>query len=241
MRIPRVYLSDISPDTNEVTISGQTGTHLIKVLRVKNGHPVTLFDGRGTEYQAVITEVKRHHITLQINSFKRVSRESPLSITLVQGISRGERMDWVLQKATELGVCHIMPIYTNRSMVSLDEKRLSSRMSHWQGVITHACEQCGRNTLPELYLPTSLPGILDKLSPSHCYYLEPDCDRHLNQIGKPEKLCLIIGPEGGFDKEERVLMGQHGITPLNMGPRILRTETAAIAALAAIGALWGDL
>ena len=114
-------------------------------------------------------------------------------------------------------------------------------MSHWHGVITHACEQCGRNTLPELSLPTSLPDILDQLSPSHCYYLEPDCGQHLNQINKPEKLCLIIGPEGGFDKEERVLMNQHNIAPLNMGPRILRTETAAIAALAAIGALWGDL
>jgi len=241
MRIPRVYLSDLSPDTNEVIISDQTSTHLIKVLRVKRDHPVTLFDGRGVEYQAVVTEVMRKSLTLHINSHQEVNRESSLPITLIQGISRGERMDWVLQKATELGVNHIMPIYTNRSMVSLDEKRLQSRMSHWQGIITHACEQCGRNTLPALSLPAPLPDILDQQPSGPCYYLEPDCDRHLRQINKPQRLSLVIGPEGGFDKEERALMSQHKIIPVNMGPRILRTETAAIAALSAIGTLWGDL
>ena len=154
---------------------------------------------------------------------------------------RSERMDWVLQKATELGVSNIMPAYTKRSMVTLDEKRLQSRMRHWLGILTHACEQCGRNTLPTLSPPQTLPDILSIQSPENCYYLEPDCDSHLRHINKPEKIILIIGPEGGFDPEERQLMKKHNVQPINMGPRILRTETAGIAALAAIGALWGDL
>jgi len=241
MRTPRVYTPDIPSDSNEITIDGQAYTHLVKVLRVKTSHLITLFDGHSKECQAVITEVNRKSLTLKINSCQEIDRESPLSITLIQGISRGERMAWVLQKATELGVSNIMPAYTKRSMVSLNEKRLQSRMSHWQGVITHACEQCGRNNLPVLSLPAPLPEILNKQSPGHCYYLDPESDRHLRQLSKPEKISLIIGPEGGFDNEERILMTQLQINSLNIGPRILRTETAAIAALSAIGAIWGDL
>ena len=210
-------------------------------LRVKTNQPITLFDGHGKEYQTVVTEINRKYLILQINSCQEINRESPLSITLIQGISRGERMDWVLQKATELGVSNIMPAYTKRSMVSLNEKRLQSRMSHWQGVIAHACEQCGRNNLPVLFQPAPLPEILGHQSPGHCYYLDPESDRRLNQLSKPEKLSLIIGPEGGFDNEERTLMTQRRINSLNIGPRILRTETAAIAALSVIGAQWGDL
>lgn len=241
MRIPRVYFPEIPVDDDEVVISGQAGSHLSKVLRLKTGHRVTLFNGCDSEYQATVTKVDRHSIALRIDSHTQVSRESPLSITLVQGISRGERMDWVLQKATELGVSNILPAYTKRSMVILDEKRLQSRMHHWLGVITNACEQCGRNTLPSLSLPESLPDILDKQAFDNCYYLEPDCDSRLRQINKPENICLIIGPEGGFDPDERELMKKHSVNPINMGPRILRTETAGIAALAAIGVLWGDL
>lgn len=241
MRTHRVYFPELSTDDNEVVISGQTFIHLTRVLRVKPGQQLIIFDGQGIEYQATITTVERKSITVSILSSETVSRESPLSITLVQGISRGERMDWLLQKATELGVCRIMPSYTKRSMVVLDDKRLQSRMLHWQGIITSACEQCGRNTLPELYPPVSLPELLSRQSVKNCYYLDPDGAQRLSELGKSDSICFIIGPEGGFDIEEKELMNKHGIKPLAMGPRILRTETAGITAIAAVAALWGDL
>ena len=150
-------------------------------------------------------------------------------------------MDWLLQKATELGVSRIMPAYTKRSVVVLDDKRLQSRMLHWQGIITSACEQCGRNTLPELSSPVPLPEILTRQSEQNCYYLDPDGTQRLGEIGELDSICFIIGPEGGFDTAEKELMSKRGITPLAMGPRILRTETAGITAIAAVAALWGDL
>jgi len=241
MRTHRVYFPELSAGVNEVVISGQTFTHLTRVLRVKPGQQLIIFDGRGIEYQATVTTVERKSITVSILSSETVNRESPLSITLVQGISRGERMDWLLQKATELGVSRIMPTYTKRSVVVLDDKRLQSRMLHWQGIITNACEQCGRNTLPELSPPLSLMEILTRQSVKNCYYLDPDGAQRLSEIGESDNICFIIGPEGGFDAEEKELMNKRGITPLAMGPRILRTETAGITAIAAVTALWGDL
>ncbi|MCW8963182.1 MAG: 16S rRNA (uracil(1498)-N(3))-methyltransferase, partial [Gammaproteobacteria bacterium] len=214
MRTHRVYFPELSTDDNEVVISGQTFIHLTRVLRVKPGQKLIIFDGQGIEYQATITTVERKSITVSILSSETVSRESPLSITLVQGISRGERMDWLLQKATELGVSRIMPIYTKRSVVVLDDKRLQSRILHWQGIITNACEQCGRNTLPELSPPVSLPEILTRQSIKNCYYLDPDGTQSLSEIGESYSICFIIGPEGGFDAEEKELMNKRGITPL---------------------------
>jgi len=241
MRTHRVYFPELSVGVNEVVISGQTFIHLTRVLRVKPGQQLIIFDGRGIEYQATVTTVERKSITVSILSSETVNRESPLSITLVQGISRGERMDWLLQKATELGVSRIMPTYTKRSVVVLDDKRLQSRLLHWQGIITNACEQCGRNTLPELSPPVSLTEILTRQPVKNCYYLDPDGAQRLSKIGQSDSICFIIGPEGGFDAEEKELMNKRGITPLAMGPRILRTETAGITAIAAVTALWGDL
>lgn len=241
MRIHRVYFPELSADTNEVVISDKAAIHLIRVLRVKPGHQLILFDGRGSEYQATVTTIVRKTVMASIQHRKIISRESPLTITLIQGISRGERMDWLLQKATELGVSHIIPIYTKRSVVALDTKRLPSRMLHWQGIIASACEQCGRNTLPVLSQPITLPEVVARQPATNCYYLDPESTRRLGMIGKSDNISFIIGPEGGFETEEKELMNKGGITSLAMGPRILRTETAGITAIAAISALWGDL
>ena len=151
-------------------------------------------------------------------------------------------MDWTLQKATELGVTCIVPVFSQRSMVKLDNKRLKSRMQHWQGVIQHACEQCGRNILPELETPRSLAEMLQHLpEKSVNYYLEPESNQHLNSLSAADKVGLFVGPEGGFSPDEKTALQTHGVSPLNLGPRILRTETAAVAAIAAVGVLWGDL
>lgn len=241
MRIHRVYFPELAADTDDVVISGQAAIHLVRVLRVKPNQSLLLFDGRGIEYQVVVTAVERKTVTAHIQRSDDINRESPVSITLIQSICRGERMDWLLQKATELGVSCIVPVYSRHSVTTLDDKRLQSRMLHWQSIIINACEQCGRNTLPELHSPRLLSQLLPAYAGADCYYFEPGSDKHLNQIAKVDHIRLIIGPEGGFDHEEKGLMDQLGVVSLSLGPRILRTETAGITAIAAIGTLWGDL
>jgi 16S rRNA (uracil1498-N3)-methyltransferase len=242
MRIPRIYVSGLTAINDSVTLEGQAAKHLLQVLRVKPGQPVVIFDGSGTEYQAEILTAARGSVEASVISRAAVSRESNLSITLVQAISRGERMDWVLQKATELGVARIIPVFSKRSMVKLDKKRLESRIEHWQAILAHACEQCGRNRLPELATPMALTSVMDELpAESNSYYLEPDCDSRFRQLGRSETVNLFVGPEGGFDPEEKAFMTGKDVKPVYLGPRILRTETAGIAAIAALGVLWGDM
>jgi 16S rRNA (uracil1498-N3)-methyltransferase len=242
MRIPRIYVAGLTKVNDCVTLEGQAAKHLLQVLRVKPGQPVVIFDGGGTEYHAEVLSAARGSVEARIISKAAVSRESNLSITLVQAISRGERMDWVLQKATELGVVRIIPVFSKRSMVKLDQKRLGSRIDHWQAVLAHACEQSGRNRLPELAIPMALTSVMDELpAASDSFYLEPDCDSRFRQLRRSETVNLFVGPEGGFDPEEKVFMTGRGVKPVYLGPRILRTETAGIAAIAALGVLWGDM
>jgi 16S rRNA (uracil1498-N3)-methyltransferase len=241
MRIHRVYWPQPANTAGEIEIQGQTARHLIRVLRSKTGQQIILFDGQGAEYLATVTAVSRQQVTASISSTTTVDRESPVSVTLIQGISRGERMDWLLQKATELGVHQVIPVYTRRSVVRLDNKRLKSRMAHWQGIITHACEQSGRNILPKLCSPQALVAALDRFTDDHRYYLDPESHHGFGDMVHAHELTLIIGPEGGFDREEKQLMNDRQVLPVKLGPRILRTETAGMAALAAIGVLWGDL
>ena len=242
MRAPRIYVPDLDISRDTVRIDGQAAKHLLQVLRTKPGQQIILFDGSGTESLATVTAVERQTICANINSSHTQNRESNIRITLVQGISRGERMDWTLQKATELGVARIMPVFSQRSMVKLDGKRLLSRMQHWQGIIQHACEQCGRNILPELVTPvTFAESLQDQNNKSTNLYLEPEGGRRLKALSPADNIRLFVGPEGGFSPDEKTAMQTHNVLPLNLGPRILRTETAALAAITAMGVLWGDL
>lgn len=241
MRTHRVYCPQLSSSSAELSIDGQAAKHLINVLRIKPGQPVVLFDGNGTEYQTRVIDVGRQNVIAELISADKLSRESPLAITLVQGLCRSERMDWLLQKATELGVSNILPVNTQRSVVRLDAKRVKSRLAHWQGILTHACEQCGRNTIPGLCSPLSLTEALDQLDNGNRYFLDPNAEPGISDLPRADKVTLIVGPEGGFSDEERQLMNSHDVKSFRLGPRILRTETAGIAALAAIGVLWGDL
>ncbi|WP_406672735.1 16S rRNA (uracil(1498)-N(3))-methyltransferase [Natronospira sp.] len=235
MRIPRVLLDAQLAVGQELSLTRDTAHHLRRVLRLKDGHPVQVFDGRGHEHEGELLGEDR---VLIGESIER-EVESPLALTLVQGISRGNRMDYSLQKAVELGVSAIHPIFCERSVVRLDEKRLAKRMAHWQGVIVSACEQCGRNRLPELGTPSTLmdsPPNPDGLG----LFLDPNGSETLSSLERHDSMTLVVGPEGGLSDLELTVLREAGYRGIRMGPRILRTETAGVAALAALQALHGD-
>jgi 16S rRNA (uracil1498-N3)-methyltransferase len=244
MRVTRVYYPELLECKGTALLKGHPLQHLSRVLRHKPGDKVILFDGNNHQCEARIDSMGKEQIDLSTQPIELVSRESNLDITLIQGMSRGERMDWTLQKATELGVRRIIPANTRRSIVKLDARRRVTRLQHWQGVLIHACEQSGRNLLPELEQPQDLSDAISLCEDSQLYYLDPLAETTVRQLPDTmnhKKLCLVIGPEGGFDDDEQQMMIARGAHGLKLGPRTLRTETAGIVALAALGALFGDL
>ncbi|HFE37198.1 MAG TPA: 16S rRNA (uracil(1498)-N(3))-methyltransferase [Gammaproteobacteria bacterium] len=218
--------------------------HMIQVLRLPVGTKVILFNGDGCEYSALLTEVKKKAVIVNILSSKTENRESPLTIHLLQGLSKGERMDFVIQKCTELGVASICPVITARNTVKLNHTRLAKKHTHWQKIIHAACEQSGRNTLPELQQTTNFEAIVRTYATNNVLklILQPEAGMALRQIPQnPSTVVLLVGAEGGFAPEELALAAQHGFTSLSFGPRILRTETAGLAATAGVQAKWGDI
>jgi len=243
MRIPRIHTEqDLRPGT-EVLLPEQAGEHLARVLRLERGHPLILFSGDGRECDAELASLAKRKVTAHVLMVREVDREAPLRLTLAQSVARGEKMDWILQKATELGVARIVPLVTERTEVKLDEDRAERRMAHWHGVLASACEQSGRNLLPELDPPQRLDRWLGALGDSAALRLAllPDGDSTLRQLPSVENgAILAVGPEGGFSDNDVVMFRHAGFHGLRLGPRILRTETAGIAALAALQALHGD-
>ncbi|MDX2457197.1 MAG: 16S rRNA (uracil(1498)-N(3))-methyltransferase [Gammaproteobacteria bacterium] len=225
-----------------LTISGQAAHHATHVLRLRTGASIRVFDGQGCEHRAKLTKIARSGITLKIEESVAVTPESPLRLTLLQGIARNDRMDFILQKAVELGVQAIQPIWMQRSHTQLKGERLEKRINHWQGVITSACEQCGRATLPQLSLPQDYINWINAGTGSDLrLMLQPEARSCLRNLEKPaSSISLLVGPEGGLAPEEQVLARATGFTGIRIGPRILRTETAALTALAGIQTLWGD-
>jgi len=243
MRIPRVHVAQALHSGREVLLPEQAGEHIARVLRLERGHPLVLFNGDGREFDATLASLAKRAVTATIVGVRDVDRESPLQLTLAQGIARGEKMDWILQKATELGVNRIAPIVTERTEVKLDEERAERRMLHWNSIIAGACEQCGRTRLPQLDPPLRLDRWLTGLDGDVALRLAllPDGDvapRSLPTLSHGAVLC--VGPEGGFSDNDVALLRHTGFAGLRLGPRILRTETAGIAALAALQALQGD-
>jgi 16S rRNA (uracil1498-N3)-methyltransferase len=218
--------------------------HVIHVLRLQVGAPLTLFDGRGVEFLALIKRIDKSGITLTVTGRQETSRESPLHITLAQGISSGERMDYTVQKCVELGVAAIQPLQTKRSVVRLSGERAERRVAHWQSVTAAACEQCGRNCLPAVLPVQALMPWLGEPPPADGlrFLLSPHISTtRLRDLKRPAAgITLLVGPEGGWNPEETQAAMSAGFAPLTLGPRVLRTETAAVAALAAMQALWGD-
>jgi 16S rRNA (uracil1498-N3)-methyltransferase len=209
---------------------------------LRTGASIRVFDGQGREHQAKLAEITRSGITLEIKEPLEVKPESPLQLTLLQGIARNDRMDVILQKSVELGIQAIQPVWMQRSHTRLKGERLEKRINHWQGVITSACEQCGRATLPQLSQPEDYTNGINAGTGSDLrLMLQPDARSCLQNLEKPAgSISILVGPEGGLAPEEQALARNTGFTGIRLGPRTLRTETAALAVLAGIQTLWGD-
>ncbi len=241
--LTRIYFPAAVAAHGACDIRDEHAHYLARVLRVQPGDTLTLFDGRGGEYPASVAAVGRDAVRLHVGERAAVDRESPLTIELAQGISSADRMDYTVQKAVELGVARIQPLATERSVVHLDAGRAAKRIAHWQAIAVAACAQCGRNRVPEVapvlnysaWLGTLAPGAVIRLM------LSPTAATRLHDLGPPAgPLWLLCGPEGGLAPGEQSDAQRAGFSGVRLGPRVLRTETAAVAALAAMQALWGD-
>ena len=222
-------------------VSEAVARHL-QVLRIATGETITLFDGSGGEFAATIATIGKRDATVSLSAFNPVERESPLAITLVQALATADKMDLIVQKAVELGVTSIAPIATARATLKLDGERAEKRVSHWQAISVAACEQCGRNRVPLVHGVQTLDQWLKKSHEGGSVLLDPLAEKPLlGSIDAAKPIALLIGPEGGFTDDEIARAVAHGVIAAKFGPRILRTETAGIAAIAALAARFGDL
>jgi len=243
MRLTRVYVDAPLAVGTKITLVGNAASHVTRVLRLRVGQALTLFNGLGGEHIASIDKAHGGEVTVSVGEHAAVERESSFPLTLAQGISRGERMDLVVQKATELGVSRLVPLLTERSVVRLDAQQADRKFNHWRAVAIAACEQCGRNRLPEVALPTQLRNFL-RQSPEvgTRLLLSPEAPQRIEDVPRPERGAIVlIGPEGGLADEEQQDAVAAGFTAVRLGPRILRTETAAIAAITLLQREFGDL
>ncbi len=242
MRGVRVFLDRPIQVGETIRLPDGAHHHLTRVLRQGTGAGVVLFNGTGAEYLARLSRVSRKTSTVCVGERIEADRESALVTTLGLGLPRGERMAYSLQKAVELGVGAIHPLYTRRSLPTLEPSRLARRMDHWRGVIIGACEQCGRNTLPGLTPPAPLEAWLERGRDGCAVVLDPGAGHGFSQIAPPQGgLTILVGPEGGLTDTELALAQRAGFVRAHLGPRTLRCETAGAAALAAAQVLWGDL
>jgi 16S rRNA (uracil1498-N3)-methyltransferase len=243
VRLTRVYVEAALTGGTRGLVSGNAANHIARVLRLGVGDALTLFDGRGGEYASRIEGLRKDAVEVAVGEHVAIERESPLALTLAQGVSRGERMDWVMQKATELGVQRIVPLITKRSVVRLDPGQAQKKLQHWRGIIIASCEQCGRNRLPQLAAPRDLQEFLGSEATTGAMrlLLSPIGSLRIGAIKLVQKFTVLIGPEGGLAPEEAQAAIAQGFVGVQLGPRVLRTETAAIAALAALQQALGDL
>ncbi len=244
MRIPRICVFDELVVGSEVLLPAQAGEHLTRVLRLERGHSITLFNGDGREFRAEISQLAKRAVSARVLAANEASdRESPLQLTLAQGVARGEKMDLILQKATELGVSRIVPLITERTEVKLDAERTERRLAHWQAVIAAACEQSGRVRLPTLGSPLRIAAWASQLN-ADCglrLVLDPRGEATPRTLPACTSAILAVGPEGGLSEQDLNVLDQADFIGLRLGPRILRTETAGLAGLTALQAIHGDL
>jgi 16S rRNA (uracil1498-N3)-methyltransferase len=244
----RFYNAEILSMGAIAKLSDNTAVHATRVLRLNVGDTIKLFNGDGLDYTCELLSVKKSEVLAKIISREAINNESPLNITLLQGISSGDRMDYTIQKAVELGVALIQPLNTERSVVKLSAERAEKRLEHWQNVVRSACEQCGRAKIPKVVAPVSLTAWLgayiyeaSRVSSVTRIILNPIGAKQLSTLPKTtQSIQLLIGAEGGLSQVEIDLAASHGFQSITLGPRILRTETAALAAIATMQALWGD-
>jgi len=241
MRSSRFYCREALAPGARLELPEPVARHAVRVLRLGTGAEIVLFDGRGGEYPARIEQIHGLHVSVHLGAWHDCSRESSLAVTLVQAVQAAEKMDFTIQKAVELGVNGIVPLTSRRCVVRLDGERAGRRVAHWQGVAASACEQCGRNVVPGIApLETVEQWLARPATPASRLMLSPDADRCLPDLAPASAVELLVGPEGGFDSGEIKAAEQAGFVAVRLGPRILRTETAGLAALAALQTLWGD-
>lgn len=257
MTPPRFYCPGAITAGQVVELPANAAHHAARVLRLEQGDQVTLFNGEGGEFAAIIARIDKKGVAIAAEKYLAIKRESPLVITLVQALCANEKMDWVVQKAVELGVNRIQPVVSNRSVVRLSGERAEKRGQHWQQVVIAACEQCGRNQLPQVLPLRSLSDWLseaagqqatERASSKLRLILSPTADKSLREYAEslsavptvPASISLLVGPEGGLAPEEEDAAVAAGLIPLRLGSRVLRVEGAALAAVAAMQVLWGD-
>lgn len=244
MRLTRCHVDLPLAPARTFALPESAANHLSRVLRLREGDECVLFNGDGHDYAARLLDVSKREVRVEVLSALPVDRESPLRLTLIQGIARGEKMDLILQKATELGVARFQPVNAERTEVKLDAERLDKRVAHWRSVIVSACEQSGRSRVPELAPPAGLMQAAQACAASDLrLLLDPVGELSLAAMTLPPDAGVVvaIGPEGGWSPRDREILLAAGFQGMRLGPRILRTETAGLAAIAALQARFGDL
>jgi 16S rRNA (uracil1498-N3)-methyltransferase len=243
VRVTRIHVPAPLEAGREIALPAQAGEHLTRVLRLEPGAALTLFNGAGGEYSATLATRIGKLVHARVIAHDPIERESPLQVTLLQGVARGERMDLIVQKSTELGVTRIVPVLTERSVVKVDAERRDRKREHWEAVAIAACEQCGRNRVPEIGLPLTLGDALGEIDADslRCLLAVDGSDSLATLASRTRKsIVLLIGPEGGLAGNEQKLALANRFAACRMGPRIMRTETAGLAALATLQAVAGD-
>lgn len=237
--MPRFYVDGALRPGSNCFLSEDRAHHAVNVLRVRPGDAVTLFNGRGGEYPSRVAAIERRKVMVDVLSHDPVERESPLHVTLVQGVSAGEKMDFTIRKAVELGVAEIRPVLAAASVARPKAERAAARHGHWQRIAISACEQCGRNRIPAVH---SLLPVAEYRPANEAtrILLSPRSQLAFTKVQFKETILLAAGPEAGFNAEEEAAFARAGFVPARLGPRVLRTETAALAAIAALNALKGD-
>lgn len=241
MRIPRIYQSTHLAVGAEIALTAEASQHLLKVLRLREGAPLIIFNGEGGSFRGELSAAQGKSAQARLLEYIPVSTESPLKIHIGLGISKGERMDYAVQKLVETGVHSITPLVTEHTVVKLDATREQTRLQHWQGIITSACEQCGRVQLPHLHAITAAPDWIEQVTSECKLVFDAEGTVNLKSITPgPADVAVLIGPEGGLHDSEVQFAQLHGFLVARLGPRVLRTETAAVAICAALQTLWGD-
>ena len=240
MPLPRIHCDVRLGPGAQLALAPEAAQHVAKALRLKTGDAIVVFDGRGGEYDAILTRIDKDRVDVKVGAWRDAEAEAALAVGLVQGLPESDKMDWIIQKAVELGVAWIQPIVCDRSVVRLSAERAAKREAHWRRVAVAACEQSGRNRVPEVRPTLGFMSWIAVPSETRRWVLTPGAPALAAQLRPIGPLELLIGPEGGLSERERDLALSQGCVPVSLGPRVLRTETAPLAALAAINALWGD-
>ncbi|WP_067515672.1 16S rRNA (uracil(1498)-N(3))-methyltransferase [Endozoicomonas ascidiicola] len=240
MRNPRIFSDQPLQANSSVELAESAANHVGRVLRMKVDEPLVLFNGQGGAWQGKVESVSKKSVTVYLDNLIEGDAQSPLTIELGQILSRGERMDYAIQKATEAGVTSITPLWSERCEVKLNAERLDKRVKHWQQIAISACEQCGRNIIPVIHPPVKLEEWLSTRKTNLNFVLHHRTKEQLSGYEAPDSVSLLIGPEGGLTADEIVMAEQKQFNPLALGPRVLRTETAPVVAISLMQYLWGD-